>query len=56
MHEGASSEEPDVAEPVVTQVYRRGYMFGDEVVRPAMVVVARPAESLGESEVAGGGV
>lgn len=56
VHEAVESvEDPSVEQATVTKVYRRGYRFGDEVVRPAMVVVARPAESLGESEVAEGG-
>ncbi|HEY7874205.1 MAG TPA: nucleotide exchange factor GrpE [Actinomycetota bacterium] len=45
VHEAVESvEDTEVVEPTVTQVYRRGYTFGGEVVRPAMVVVARPAE------------
>jgi molecular chaperone GrpE len=55
VHEAVESvEDPDVEEPVVTQVYRRGYAFGDELVRPAMVVVARPAERGDEPEAADG--
>lgn len=55
VHEAVESrEDPDVSEPFVIQVYRRGYMFGDEVVRPAMVVVARPADDRA-SDVAEGG-
>ena len=46
VHEAVESmEDPEVDEATVTQVYRRGYTFGDEVVRPAMVVVARPVEN-----------
>lgn len=40
----ASHEDPDVAEPIVESVYRRGYRFKDQLLRPAMVVVARPPE------------
>jgi hypothetical protein len=41
---------------MVTQVYRRGYTFGGEVVRPAMVVVARPVETPVEADAADGSV
>lgn len=45
VHEAVSSQDdPDVSEPVVRQVFRRGYRFGDQVLRPAMVAVARPTE------------
>jgi molecular chaperone GrpE len=39
-----ASDDPDVSEVTVREVYRRGYKLGDHVLRPAMVVVARPAE------------
>lgn len=39
-----SREDPDVTEVVSRSVYRRGYKLGDQVLRPAMVVVARPPE------------
>ena len=39
-----SREDPNVQEIVTQSVYRRGYRVGDQVLRPAMVVVARPAE------------
>jgi molecular chaperone GrpE len=46
VHEAVESvEDPDVDEATITQVYRRGFTFGDEVVRPAMVVVARPLDT-----------
>jgi molecular chaperone GrpE len=63
VHEAVESvEDTDVDEPTITQVYRRGYSFGGDVVRPAMVVVARPAETRDvtasdeedQAEVAGG--
>jgi molecular chaperone GrpE len=38
-------DDDDVTEPVVRIVYRRGYRLGDSVLRPAMVVVARPPEA-----------
>jgi molecular chaperone GrpE len=45
IHEAVESiEDTEVDQATVTQVYRRGYTFGSDVVRPAMVVVARPAE------------
>ncbi|MFP5351612.1 MAG: nucleotide exchange factor GrpE [Actinomycetota bacterium] len=45
-HEAIDSrEDPDVKEIVVRSVYRRGYKVGDQVLRAAMVVVARPPES-----------
>lgn len=37
-------EDPDVDEVMVREVYRRGYRLGDQVLRPAMVVVLRPPE------------
>lgn len=45
LHEAVESHEDDsVAEPTVTKVYRRGYTFRQKLLRPAMVVVARPPE------------
>lgn len=45
VHEAVMSVVDDsVTEPVVKEVYRRGYRFGDQLLRAAMVVVARPAE------------
>lgn len=45
VHEAVESvEDPEVDQAMVTQVYRRGYTFAGEVVRAAMVVVARPAD------------
>lgn len=45
VHEAIDSrEDPDVKEIVVQSVYRRGYKVGDQVLRAAMVVVARPPE------------
>ena len=49
VHEAVMSVDDDsVAEPVVKEVYRRGYRFGDQLLRAAMVVVARPAEGAEE--------
>ena len=39
-----SREDTEVDEVVSRSVYRRGYRVGDQVLRPAMVVVARPPE------------
>jgi molecular chaperone GrpE len=44
VHEAVSSHEADVELPVVESIFRRGYFIGDKVIRPAMVVVARPHE------------
>jgi molecular chaperone GrpE len=38
-------EDPEVEEPTVARVMRRGYRVGERILRPAMVSVARPAES-----------
>ena len=46
VHEAVESvEDPDVEEPVVKSVYRKGYRLGNNVLRAAMVAVARPTES-----------
>ena len=37
-------DDADASEPVVKIVYRRGYRLGDAVLRPTMVVVARPPD------------
>ena len=51
VHEAVMSNDSDeVAEPMVSQVFRPGYSFKGSVVRPAMVVVARPAENAQASE------
>ena len=45
LHEAVEShEDPGVSEPVVTDVYRTGYKLAGQVLRPAMVVVARPLD------------
>ncbi|HYY45250.1 MAG TPA: nucleotide exchange factor GrpE [Actinomycetota bacterium] len=50
VHDAVESVEKEgIDDTVVTKVYRRGYMLGDRVLRPAMVVVARPAESAPEA-------
>jgi molecular chaperone GrpE len=37
-------DQPDVAPGTIVQVYQAGYMLGDRVLRPAMVVVAKGGE------------
>ncbi|HVF52097.1 MAG TPA: nucleotide exchange factor GrpE [Actinomycetota bacterium] len=45
VHEAVESvEDPSVTSEVCKTVYRRGYRVADHLIRPAMVVVARPAE------------
>ena len=39
MHEAVESLGDGGSGHIVTQVYRRGYRFGDQLIRPAMVVV-----------------
>jgi molecular chaperone GrpE len=38
------SESPDVTQPTVTSVMRRGYKYADRLVRPAMVGVSDPSD------------
>ncbi|MDQ3785156.1 MAG: nucleotide exchange factor GrpE [Actinomycetota bacterium] len=45
VHEAVEAKESgDVDEPTSVSVYRKGYRLKGQVVRPAMVVVARPVE------------
>ncbi|MDQ3766605.1 MAG: nucleotide exchange factor GrpE [Actinomycetota bacterium] len=45
VHEAVEAKESaDVEEPTSVSVYRKGYRLKGQVVRPAMVVVARPIE------------
>lgn len=45
VHEAVESlEEPDIEEPMCRTVYRRGYRLKGQLLRPAMVVVARAPE------------
>jgi molecular chaperone GrpE len=47
VHEAVMSVEDDsVDQPMVKELYRRGYRFGDQLLRAAMVVVARPADEV----------
>ncbi|MEA2434421.1 MAG: molecular chaperone GrpE [Actinomycetota bacterium] len=45
VHEAVQSHEADVEQPIVESLFRRGYTLGDKVIRPAMVVVARPHDA-----------
>jgi molecular chaperone GrpE len=46
VHEAVESHEDEsVEEPISQRVYRRGYRVKDHVIRPAMVVVARPLDA-----------
>lgn len=40
VHQAVESDDGGEGEHVVTKVYRRGYRFGDQLLRPAMVVVS----------------
>jgi molecular chaperone GrpE len=53
-HEAVQSHEADVEEPMVESLFRRGYVMGEKVIRPAMVVVARPQESPASVETGAG--
>jgi molecular chaperone GrpE len=51
VHEAVmSNDSGDVDEPTVSEVYRSGYTFKGSIVRPAMVVVARPGEDPSTSD------
>lgn len=51
VHEAIDSrEDPNAEEVVVQSVFRRGYMVGEQVLRAAMVVVARPPEALADTQ------
>jgi molecular chaperone GrpE len=48
VHEAVEShEDENVKEPTSRSVYRRGYRLKGHVIRPAMVVVARPVDAAG---------
>lgn len=45
LHEAVESRETEgLEEPTIIEVYRRGYMHKDRLIRPAMVVVGRPVD------------
>jgi molecular chaperone GrpE len=51
LHEAVEAhEQEDVSEPTCTEVYRTGYLLKGKVLRPSMVVVARPREVAQESD------
>jgi molecular chaperone GrpE len=48
IHEAfVAEDDPEVDEPIVRSVYQRGYRLKGHVLRPAVVVVARPPEEAG---------
>ncbi len=46
---------PEVAEPTVTAVFRRGYAIGERLIRPAVVVVTGPEHEAGSTCSGGAG-
>jgi molecular chaperone GrpE len=51
LHEAFQAVDDAVVDaPVVQSVFRRGYRLGDQVLRPAMVIVARPPEPESEGD------
>lgn len=51
VHEAVESvEDPDVQVAICRTVYRKGYRLKERVLRPAMVVVARPADAEGSGD------
>jgi molecular chaperone GrpE len=51
LHEAMMSEEsPDVEEETVKQVFQAGYRLHDRILRPAKVVVAKPASRVSEKK------
>jgi molecular chaperone GrpE len=54
LHEAVTTvEDPAVERETVKEVYRKGYALGEQLLRPAMVVVARPADPSGDGKGAG---
>ncbi|MDR1747764.1 MAG: nucleotide exchange factor GrpE [Spirochaetaceae bacterium] len=49
IHEAIASTPAAVAEPVIAEVYLKGYMLRDRVIRPAKVLVHMPDGSVTES-------
>ncbi|MCL1892496.1 MAG: nucleotide exchange factor GrpE [Alphaproteobacteria bacterium] len=41
LHNAIQTEESDAESGIITQEFQAGYMFGDAVLRPAMVIVAK---------------
>jgi molecular chaperone GrpE len=50
MHEAISMQEGANGATIVVQEYQRGFMLGDRVLRPAMVVVGKPDNDQAEDE------
>jgi molecular chaperone GrpE len=50
MHEAISMQEGANGATIVVQEYQRGFMLGDRVLRPAMVVVGEPDNDQAEDE------
>lgn len=48
-HQAMTMTESDQPAGTVTQVFQKGYMLGDRVLRPALVAVAKPRERGGEA-------
>lgn len=48
LHEAISQQESDLPPGTVVQVLQRGYKIGDRLLRPALVVVAKPAAAKAE--------
>ncbi len=54
-HEAISrNETPGVADPTVVQVLQKGYVLGERLIRPALVIVAVPATAVGSDTPEGG--
>ncbi|MEP6997732.1 MAG: nucleotide exchange factor GrpE [Betaproteobacteria bacterium] len=47
-HQAMTMVESDQPAGTVAQVFQKGYMLGDRILRPALVAVAKPKESGGE--------
>lgn len=50
LHEAVDSVDDEVDHPICKDVYRTGYMLKGQVIRPAMVVVARPPDTSADQE------
>lgn len=51
VHEAVESrEQPGLEAPTVVDLFRRGYLFKGQLLRPAMVAVGRPAEGAGAND------
>ena len=49
LHQALSKEErEDVSEPIVLEVYQKGYMYNDKLLRPTLAKVAIPKEEVEE--------